>query len=136
MTAIILGAVKITPAHDHSDFAVAKRHSLQLLQVFDETGKITSVSEEYEGLPRFDVRNLIIDRLDALNLLRDVKGHKMSVPICSRSGDIVEFLLRPQWFVRCTEMAQRAVKDVEEGRLTIEPEQFRDNWFQWLENVR
>ncbi|XP_044745986.1 uncharacterized protein LOC123307655 [Coccinella septempunctata] len=130
------GAVKITPAHDHADFLVAKRHSLQFLQVFDEMGRITSVFDDYRGQPRFEVRNRIIERLESMSLLRAIKEHKMSVPICSRSGDVVEFLSRPQWFVSCTEMAQRALKDVEEGRLVIEPAQFRDNWFDWLQNIR
>lgn len=60
----------------------------------------------------------------------------MSVPICSRSGDIVEPLLRPQWFVRTKEMAQRAISAVTHGDLKIYPNHFDSVWFEWLENIK
>lgn len=60
----------------------------------------------------------------------------MIVPVCSRSKDIVEFLIKPQWFIKCEEMAKRAVKDVRETRLAIIPEELEKTWFHWLENIR
>lgn len=60
----------------------------------------------------------------------------MTVPLCSRSGDVVEYLIKPQWFVDCSRMAHKAARDVKEGRLTIEPAMFEKVWFNWLENIR
>ncbi|XP_018564087.1 valine--tRNA ligase-like [Anoplophora glabripennis] len=130
------GAVKITPAHDQTDFEVAKRHGLKHLQVIDETGNLTAACGDFSGLRRFDARDVVMTQLDNLGLLRGRQHHAMMVPICSRSGDVVEFLARPQWFVRCQEMATKAVQDVREGRLTIEPSHFEKTWFNWLENIR
>ncbi|KAK9886784.1 hypothetical protein WA026_018437 [Henosepilachna vigintioctopunctata] len=130
------GAVKVTPAHDHADLAVAKRHSLPILQVFDDEGKLTNISKDFQGLPRFEVRTLAIDLLDTLNHLRVIKEHKMTVPICSRSGDVIEFMMKPQWFVSCSGMAQKAMDAVRDGQLVIEPKIYEEKWFQWLENIR
>lgn len=60
----------------------------------------------------------------------------MLISPCSRSKDVVEFLARPQWFIKCDTMAARAVEDVRQGRLTIEPSHFEKTWFNWLENSR
>lgn len=128
------GAVKITPAHDHTDFAVGKRHNLDVLQVIDEKGKINLGC--FKDMRRFDARNAIVEELHRLNLLRGKQDHDMMVPMCSRSKDVVEFLLKPQWFLKCSDMAVRALDDVREGRLQIEPAHFIKDWTNWLENIR
>ncbi|KAJ8975898.1 hypothetical protein NQ317_011369 [Molorchus minor] len=131
-----LRAVKITPAHDQADFEAGKRHNLKTLQVIDEGGNLTPSCGEFSGLPRFDARDIITSHLDKLGLFRGRQAHPMIVPICSRSRDVVELLVRPQWFVKCDEMAARALEDVKKGRLSIEPEHFEKTWFNWLENIR
>lgn len=60
----------------------------------------------------------------------------MVVPRCSRSGDVVETRVCPQWFVDCTSMAQRAVEAVESGSLQIHPSRYVSTWQQWLGNIR
>lgn len=78
----------------------------------------------------------MINFLSENGLLSQVSPHAMSVPVCSRSGDIVEPLLRPQWFVRTAEMAIRAKDAVEKGHLKIYPAHFEKTWFEWLDNIR
>lgn len=130
------GAVKITPAHDPIDFEVGKRHNLHHLQIIDEKGVLNDICGEYSGLLRFEARKAILQELGRLDLLRGREDHVMSVPMCSRSKDIIEFLIKPQWFIKCEEMARRAIDDVKSGRLVIEPRHFEKNWFNWLENIR
>ncbi|KAG5898253.1 hypothetical protein JTB14_029631 [Gonioctena quinquepunctata] len=130
------GAVKITPAHDHADFDAGKRHSLQIMQVIDESGRLTQACGQFEGLRRFDARNAVVEELDRLDLIRGRQDHQMIVPICSRSKDVIELLAKPQWFVNCSGMAARALDDVEKGRLTIVPRTFEKTWSSWLENIR
>lgn len=77
-----------------------------------------------------------MDFLKDSGLLIRISPHQMSVPICSRSGDIVEPLLRPQWFVRTKDMAQRAAMAVTSGDLKIHPNNFESVWFDWLENIK
>lgn len=87
-------------------------------------------------MKRFEARQAITGELDKLGLIRGRRDHNMQVPLCSRSGDVVEFLLKPQWFVNCEDMALRAVTAVRSGELQIEPVDFEKNWFNWLENIR
>ncbi|XP_055607364.1 valine--tRNA ligase [Uranotaenia lowii] len=128
------GAVKITPAHDKYDYDMAKKHRLPLVEVIDSKGQILEGFGSFGSLPRYEARQKMLDYLATQYLLRDVKPHSMILPVCSRSKDIIEFLLRPQWFVRCKEMSQRAVQAVEAGHLEIIPKQFEKDWFRWLEN--
>ncbi|XP_072376004.1 valine--tRNA ligase-like [Diabrotica undecimpunctata] len=132
----ITGAVKITPAHDFNDYDVGKRHFLQNIQVIDENGKLTFECGKFCGLPRFEARKVIANELQHLGLLRSREEHPMVVPICSRSKDIVEFLIRPQWFLKCDSMAAEAIRNVKEGKLSIDPKMMEKTWFTWLENIR
>ncbi|XP_039437405.1 valine--tRNA ligase [Culex pipiens pallens] len=128
------GAVKITPAHDRYDFELAKRHRLPLVEVIDCKGRILDGFGHFTDLPRYEARAKMMDYLANVSLLRGVKPHSMVLPVCSRSKDVIEFLLRPQWFVRCQAMANRAVEAVKSGQLQIIPDHFEKEWFRWLEN--
>lgn len=130
------GAVKITPAHDHNDYEVGMRHNLPFITMIDDNGCISQGCGEFSGMKRFDARKAVLEALKKKGLYRDTKDNPMLVPICNRSKDIVEPLPKIQWFVNCTEMAARAVKDVKEGNLKLIPEQHVKIWNYFLENVR
>lgn len=54
----------------------------------------------------------------------------MSIGFCSRSGDVIEPLLRPQWYIKCTDISKEMCRVVEEGELKIHPiGEFESNWF-------
>ena len=44
----------------------------------------------------------------AQDLYRGKKNNEMQIPICSRSGDVIEPRMTPQWWVNCKEMAKRS----------------------------
>ncbi|KAG7275461.1 hypothetical protein CRUP_008317 [Coryphaenoides rupestris] len=87
------------------------------------------------GMKRFDAREKVLDALAEKTLLRDKKEHAMSLPMCSRSGDVIEPLLKKQWFLRCEDMAARAIQVVEEGQLEIIPHFYTKTWKNWLSNI-
>ncbi|XP_076047718.1 valine--tRNA ligase-like [Oratosquilla oratoria] len=130
------GAVKVTPAHDQNDFMVGKRHSLVELNIFDDEGHICDSVSEFEGMHRFDARKAILEGLSKLGLNRGSKDHAMVLPVCSRTRDVIEPRLKPQWFINCQEMAAEALKVVEGGELQLFPEEHKVKWRSWLENVR
>ncbi|KAJ2949327.1 hypothetical protein O0L34_g6280 [Tuta absoluta] len=130
------GAVKITPAHDQNDYEIGKRHNLPFITIFDDAGRVLPAGGPYEGMMRFDVRRGIVDNLKQMFLYRDTKEHAMVVPICSRSKDIVEPMLKPQWYIRCDKMAEEAVKAVKTGALKITPDVHEKTWYHWMENIR
>nr|XP_025040135.1 valine--tRNA ligase, mitochondrial [Pelodiscus sinensis] len=130
------GAVKVTPAHSHTDYELGKQHGLPLVSVIGEDGTMTAQCGDWlQGLNRFVAREKVVSALKEKGLYRGMKDHAMALPLCSRSGDVVENLLKSQWFLRCEGMAQRALEAVESGRLKLTPKFHAKKWRTWLSNI-
>jgi valyl-tRNA synthetase len=130
------GAVKITPAHDPNDYACGERHGLEKINILNLDGTINANGGKYEGMMRFDARIAVLGDLKAAGLYRGVKDNAMNIGKCSRSGDIIEPLLVPQWWVKCGDMAKRALDVVKNGELEILPEMHVATWNSWLTDIR
>ncbi|CAF1002039.1 unnamed protein product [Adineta steineri] len=130
------GAVKITPAHDQNDFDCGRRLNLPFITCINGDGLMSSECGPYAGKPRFDVRRQLLNDLKERGLYRDSKENEMVLPICSRSKDIIEPLLKPQWYVNCQSMAQRSIDAVRSKELKILPTLFEPVWYRWLEDIR
>ncbi|KAI5005418.1 hypothetical protein ZWY2020_032661 [Hordeum vulgare] len=124
------GAVKITPAHDPNDFEVGKRHNLEFINIFTDDGKINSNGgAQFEGMPRFAARVAVIDALKEKGLYKDTKKNEMNLGICSRSNDVVEPMIKPQWFVNCHTMAKAGLDAVRSKKIEIIPQQYEQDWY-------
>eukprot|EP00210_Caulerpa_lentillifera_P004086 g3898.t1 len=130
------GAVKITPAHDPNDYSTGKRHNLKFIIVIDDEGHINENGGPFHRQHRFIARKSVAKFLQDKGLFRGTETNPMRLGLCSRSGDVIEPALKPQWWVNCTEMAQKACQAVRDGSLTIIPKDFESTWFRWLENIR
>uniref|UniRef100_A0A8P4G0H1 Valine--tRNA ligase n=1 Tax=Dicentrarchus labrax TaxID=13489 RepID=A0A8P4G0H1_DICLA len=132
------GAVKITPAHDHNDYEVGERHNLAFINILDENGLLINVPPPswYSGMKRFEARKAVLQALKDRGQFKEIKDNPMVVPVCSRSKDIVEPLLKPQWYVNCTDMGKQAADAVREGQLKIIPDHHLKTWFNWMDNIR
>ncbi|XP_023221945.1 valine--tRNA ligase-like [Centruroides sculpturatus] len=82
------GAVKITPAHDHNDYEVGKRHNLPFINILDDGGIITNNCGQFTGLKRFEARKAVLKALEDIGLYRDCKDNPMVVPICKNRKSI------------------------------------------------
>jgi len=130
------GAVKITPAHDPNDYACGTRNGLEFINILDDEGKMNQNAGKYQGMHRFAVREQIVKDLEALGLYVGKDNNPMSVGFCSRSQDIVEPLIKPQWWVACQRMADRALKSAQDGELNILPASQNTQWHGWLANTQ
>ncbi|XVF34149.1 hypothetical protein REPUB_Repub18cG0033500 [Reevesia pubescens] len=134
------GAVKITPAHDPNDFEVGKRHNLEFINIFTDDGKINSNGgAEFAGMPRFKAREAVIAALQKKKLYRGAQNNEMRLGLCSRSNDVVEPMIKPQWYVNCSSMAKQALDaamDDQNRKLEFIPKQYTAEWKRWLENIR
>ena len=130
------GAVKITPAHDHNDFKCGTKNGLEFVNILNNDGTINENGGPYQGMKRFDVRNKIIKDLEAKGLFRGKLNNPMRLGFCHRSGDIIEPLLRPQWYVNCAPIKERMLEVVRNKELTILPSMFETDWFKWIENIK
>ncbi len=129
------GAVKITPAHDANDYQCGIRHDLDLINIFTEEGLLNSECGEFQGLPRFTARKAVIDKLKEYGLFRGESNHATTIFRCSRSNDIIEPIIKPQWYIKCDSMARQALDAVHDGDLEIIPKEHEKTWNRWLENI-
>jgi valyl-tRNA synthetase len=131
------GAVKITPAHDPNDYKCGKRHGLPFITVFTEDGRVSDAGgPRFAGMMRFDARVAVVKALEEAGLGRGKADNKMRLGLCSRSGDVIEPLIKPQWYVKCDGMAKAAADAVRGGSLRLEPEMHKSTWFSWLDNIQ
>lgn len=130
------GAVKITPAHDPNDYEIGKRHNLPFITIFDDDGNIIGDYGKFTGMKRFQCRKEILIELKQLGLYKETKNNPMVVPICSRSKDVVEPMIKPQWYVKCDDMAAAATAVVQSGELKIIPDMHTKLWYHWMDGIR
>ncbi len=131
------GAVKITPAHDFNDFAVGKRHGLEMINIFDADARLNDAAPApYRGLDRFAARKKIVDDLDRAGLLDKVEEHTLMVPHHDRSGVVIEPWLTDQWFCDARALAEPAIAAVEDGATRFVPRQWENTFFEWMRNIQ
>lgn len=131
------GAVKITPAHDPNDFEVGKRHKLEFISILNDDGTLNeNAGPEYAGLKRFDARAKVIEDLKTRGLFVEQKDNPMTIPTCLKSGDIIEPVLKPQWWVHQKKEAQESIKAVKDGRMKIVPKTSENEFFYWMNNIQ
>ncbi len=129
------GAVKVTPAHDPNDFAAGKRHKLPQIDVMDERARMNQNAGPYAGLDRYEARKRVLADLEAQGFLVGEKDHTLSLGKCDRCGTVVEPRLSEQWFIKIKPLADRAKQVVERGEITIVPENYRQVYLNWMENI-
>uniref|UniRef100_H2Y6H3 Valine--tRNA ligase, mitochondrial n=1 Tax=Ciona savignyi TaxID=51511 RepID=H2Y6H3_CIOSA len=121
------GALKVTPAHSFLDFEIGKRHNLPHVSCIN----LESWKNRNE-IHRFDMRNVVLKYLYKKDLYRSVKNHQSTLRICSRSGDLIEPMVSEQWFVRIEELADSALKAVDDGRIKFVQDGYMKQWRHWL----
>jgi valyl-tRNA synthetase len=130
------GAVKITPAHDPNDFAKGKKHKLEFINVLNDDGTLNGNAGSFAGQKRFDARYGVIGALKELGLYSKQEDNAMVIPLCSRSKDVVEPVLKPQWWMKMADMAQAADEAVSDGRILIKPESESRRFHIWMQNIQ
>jgi valyl-tRNA synthetase len=130
------GAVKITPAHDPNDFELGRRHHLPEIDVMTDDGHMSAAAGACAGLDRFEARKKIVEDLKARGLLEKITEHTHAVGICERSRTIVEPRASTQWFCKMKPLAEPAIAAVERGDIQIVPENRRQEYFNWMRNIR
>ncbi len=130
------GAVKMTPAHDPTDYEIGLRHHLEAVNVLTDTAKMNEHAGPYAGLDRFDCRRAILADLETEGLLVKVEPYTHAVGTCERCATDIEPRISTQWFVRTRPLAEPAIQAVREGRTVIIPEREEKRFFHWMENIR
>ena len=141
------GCVKITGAHDANDYACSMRHNLPLITIFTLTAAVNENGPKaYQGMDRFVARKAVIKDLEVQGLMVEIKPHKLMLPICARTGQVVEPMLTDQWFVAVNKVspqdptgksiAQKAIDAVHSGQVSFVPENWVNTYDQWMNNIQ
>ena len=146
------GCLKITPGHDFNDYEIGKKYNLhekdgtvftskniddfKPINIFnDDAWTNENVPEPFNDLDRFKVRKLAIKELDRLKLLVKEEEYDISVPRGERSNIVIEPRLSNQWYVKTSEMAEKANKEVKDGNIKFHPENWVKTYFNWMDNI-
>lgn len=126
------GAVKVTPAHDLNDYKTGVKHGLQVINILNDDGTLNEMTGEWHGVKRYEARKTIVEKLKKIGLFVEVKDNRMIIPLCSKSKDIIEPLMKPQWWVAQKGMAIDAMQAVKRGDIKIIPKTSENDFFRWL----
>ena len=129
------GAVKITPAHDPVDYAVAQRHDLPLINIMHDDMTMNTNAGPYEGQDRYECRENLVRDIREMGDLVKIEPYRHSLGHCQRCATVVEPRISTQWFVRADVLAKPAIEAVREGRVRIVPERFTRIYYNWMENI-
>ncbi len=154
------GVVKVTPAHDPNDYATGQRHNLQQINLLTPDGKVNGNGDgtfngepyKYIGLKfATEARRAVLEDLETLGLIAEVKLHEHEVGHSDRSKTPIEPFLSEQWFVKMGDvdggitlangrkvsgLAQAAMDAVEDGGVKITPDRYSRGYVDWLSKKR
>lgn len=147
------GMLKITPAHDATDFAIGKRHNLPVISTINTLGKITlawlnpqnepertrseQLKAQFDNLAVNNARPAVVKLLEAENAIEAVDTKYQNRVAVSYKGEYpIEPLPLPNWFVKMESLAALGLQAVRDGEVQIIPKRFEKQYFQWLENIR
>ncbi len=148
------GAVKMTPAHDFNDFEVANRTGLarinimtaqanmflkennDFLEGIESTPNLLKVISRLEEKSREQARKIVVEMMEAEELLDLIESHTHMVPHGDRGGEPIEPYLTDQWYVNAQEMAKPAIASVKEGRTNFVPKSWENTYFNWMDNIQ
>jgi valyl-tRNA synthetase len=147
------GAVKVTPAHDFTDFEMAQRHGLEVVQVIDENGRMMEKAGPFKGMTTRECREAMFARMKEKGILLKEEPYLHNVSVCYRCAHVVEPLPKLQWFIdvdkrvvpwgkifgllpRKMSLKEVMQDTVRSGKIRIIPERFGKTYFSWIDNLR
>ena len=131
------GCVKITPAHDNNDYEISKAHNLEMINIMNEDGTLNGlVPKKFIGIDRLDARKIVVDELINNNLLVKKEKYKIKIPICEKTGSVVEPFLTNQWFVDIKKLSNPAINAVKNNAISFIPKKWEKTYFNWMDNIK
>lgn len=107
------GVIKVTPAHDFTDYEIGKRHNLPIVQVIDKNGRLTEIAGRYAGMKVLEARKAMLPELKTKGILIKEEDYLHSVPVCERCKTVIEPIISEEWFVKMKPLAEKALKNMD-----------------------
>lgn len=130
------GALKVTPAHDITDYEIGKKHDLDIIETIDKNGRMVNVPEKYVGMKVNRAREEVIKDLEVAGKLIKKEPLTHTISVCYKCGTTIEPMFVPQWYIKTKPLAKAAIDAVKKGRTRIVPKKrFEKLYFDWMENI-
>jgi valyl-tRNA synthetase len=130
------GAVKVTPAHNLTDYEIGLRHNLESIQVINERGHTINVPFPYQGLKVMEAREKVVKDLEEKNLIVKTEDYSHQIPKCYRCSNTIELIPSEQWFLKMDELAKKAISSVKSGKVKFHPKRWEKVYLEWLKNIK
>ena len=131
------GVVKVTPAHDPTDFEMGERHNLEVRQVIGFDGRLNEKAGRFAGMKVMEARAAIVEEMQKKGLIEKVdENYRHRVGTCYKCGTTIEPLPLEQWFVKATQLAKPAIEAIKSGKIKIHPKSFEKNYYHWMKNIK
>ncbi len=131
------GVVKITPAHDFTDWETGQRHNLEIRQVINFDGTLNHLAGKFAGMRVEEARKAVVAEMQEKQLIEKIdKNYQNRIATCYKCGTVIEPLPLEQWFLNVQGLKKQAIKAVLDGKIKIYPKNFETHYFQWLENLK
>ena len=129
------GVLKVTPAHDRTDFDIGKRHDLPVVDVMNPDGTMNADAGPLAGIERFKARAMAEKLLEELGALVKTEPYENTVGYSERADVPIEPRLSEQWFIRYPKIDE-AKRAVTSGIIKFHPERWTKTYLHWLENIQ
>jgi valyl-tRNA synthetase len=129
------GVLKVTPAHDRTDFDIGKRHNLPVVDVMNPDGTMNDDAGPLAGIERFKARAMAEKLLEELGALVKTEPYENTVGHSERADVPIEPRLSEQWFIRYPKIDE-AKRAVTSGIIKFHPERWTKTYLHWLENIQ
>ncbi|MCL4405937.1 MAG: class I tRNA ligase family protein, partial [Patescibacteria group bacterium] len=131
------GVVKVTPAHDMTDFEMGLKHDLPVKPVIDRFGKLNESTGPYKGMKAAEARPAVVEALRKAGRIEKIEeNYNHSVATCYKCGTLIEPMIMPQWYVKMKPLAEKGLAAVKSGKIKFVTEHFQKIYIHWLENLR
>jgi valyl-tRNA synthetase len=131
------GAVKVTPAHDPTDFDIGQRHGLPLTSVIGYDGlMIPPAPEEFVGLDVETARRQVVEQLEHLGLISKIEDYEHQVPHCYKCGRVIQPLIKDQWFISVQPLAKKAIAAIKSGKIKFTPQQKAEELIRYYQELK
>ena len=131
------GIVKVTPAHDITDFEIGQRHKLPSIKIINEDGRMNeNAGIRYQGMKTAQARQKITEDLQELGLIEKIEDYEHNLARCDRCNSVIEPLPSKQWFLKMDKLAKLALEALKKGEIRIIPDRWNRPYENWLKNIR
>jgi valyl-tRNA synthetase len=128
------GIVKLTPAHDANDYAVAKKHNIAIIPAINWYGRMRDNGGKYAGKKVKEAREMVVEDLKEKGLIDHIDENYMhSVLTCYKCGHDLEPMTTPNWFIKVKDLKEKVIKSVKKEEIKFYPKKFKRHMLAWLD---